>query len=638
VSRVPFIGFAALLGCAGPAERTVQGRVELVLLHLSDTHSALFPFSDRIGWLDAQRGHGPEGSLQRVGGFARLAGLVARERARSGRVLLLDSGDAFQGSLAFDAFSGEPELRALSALGVQAQALGNHELDRGGENLRERYRELGTFPLLAVNYLGGAGSGVADVVSRFAVLDAEGLRVGVIGVANARSVPELRERPNELGVLAHAAAGAVQGAVDELRPVVDVVVVLTHLGLEADERLVRETSGIDVVLGGHQHLALDEPRVLLDCGGRGEGSIEDAWGRERRCRSRSVPVVHSGAYGKYLGRFALALDDDPERLGASHDPIDAHEVTQAAFELLPIHAGLPEDARVSDMLEAYRPGFGQDAALSDVLGFAPQSVARVGATGADSALGNFAASAARWAAGTEIAVIGASSLRRDLAPGALDADALERSFPFDDALLRLRVTGRALSDAFERAAASAALRECRTQVHVAGALVRFTCPCDAAPCASVFARATETCCDNDGDCAEVQGACSEAGGSTGRCFVQVPPDETVTLATTAFLVDGGGGVFEAATPLERVLVSSDLREAVSEALAESEPCEDASTDCSSGCAAALVARLSERCAAGSGCQAAETACSRARSLCRFVPCLDERSGALRDGRVRFERP
>jgi hypothetical protein len=191
--------------------------------------------------------------------------------------------------------------------------------------------------------------------------------------------------------------------------------------------------------------------------------------------------------------------------------------------------------------------------------------------------------------------------------------------------------------AFERAAASASARECRTQVHVSGAVVRFTCPCDAPPCAAVFARATETCCWSDGDCAAVAGACSAPDG-TGRCFAPLPTNETVTLATTAYLVDGSG-IFSSAAPLERLLVAGDLREAVTRALGESEPCADGSSDCSSGCSAALVARLSDRSAElGLARPANGAVCTRARSLCRFVPCLDERAGAIRDGRVRFERP
>ncbi|HVR20540.1 MAG TPA: 5'-nucleotidase C-terminal domain-containing protein [Polyangiaceae bacterium] len=635
MSRLALLAlFVAGCGTASPPE--LHGEVELVLFHTSDLHSALFPFRERIAWSDARRGLGAEGSLERIGGLARLAGRARDERRLASRSLLLDSGDAFQGSLAFDTWAGEPELLALAALGVQAQALGNHELDRGSENLRERYRELATFPLLGANYLDDSGAGVAELVSPFVVLDARGLRIGVIGVANVHSVPALRERPNELGVLARDAAGAVQGAVDALRPVVDVVVVLTHLGLDGDRALVRETSGIDVVLGGHQHIVLDEPLEAMDCGGSGEGTIRDAWGRERRCTARRVLVVHSGAYAKYLGKLALTLDDRPAHLGATYDALDRHEVTSARFELLPVHAGLPEDAGVAELLEPYRPRALERLALTDVLGYAPATLRRVGVTGADSPLGNFAASAARWLAGSDLAIVGASSLRRDLAAGALDADTLERSFPFDDPVLRIRVTGSALGSVFERAAATAAARDCRMPVHVAGALVRLRCPCVSPPCAELFVKTSEICCESDAECTAVHGACASSSGAAGRCLLPVSPSETLSLATTAYLADGNGGLLARVAAGDRELVAGGLREVVTEALRESPACDE-STDCDGGCPATLLERSRDAlCGDGASCSLLPGACERARALCKTLPCLDERAGALRDGRIRIE--
>ncbi|HEX6272124.1 MAG TPA: bifunctional metallophosphatase/5'-nucleotidase [Polyangiaceae bacterium] len=592
-----FLVFA--LGCGGVQGSGFEGEVELVLLHTSDLHSALFPYREKLGWADARRGLGTEGTTASIGGAARLATLVGRERALAERSLVLDSGDAFQGSLAFDTWSGEPELLFLGALGVRAQALGNHELDRGAENVVQRYRELATFPLLAANYSGDATAGVAELVSPFAVLDVRGLRVGVVGVANARSVPALRERPNELGVAVLETAGAVQGALDALRPVVDVVVVLTHLGLDADHALVRETSGIDVVLGGHQHLALDEPAVVLDCA---EGTVMAAGGHRRRCVSRRVPVVHSGAYAKYLGKLSLRLDDAADRVGPTYEPLDAHEVTSATFELLPAHAGVPEDAAMRELLEPFRAGAFAGSELGGAVGFAPRSVARAGVTGGDSPLGNVAADAVRRVAGTELALIGASSLRRDLAPGAFDTDALERSFPFDDPVVRVRTTGRALRAAFERAAETAFERDCRTPVHVSGASVRFRCPCERPPCADVFVGATALCCRDDAECAPVGGACGAAPGELGWCFLPLVSDAAYELATTAYVADGNGGFFARIASGDRSLAAPGLREAVGEMLHDAEPCDGVPDEL------------------------------------RHLPCLDERVGARRDGRLRIERP
>ena len=636
--RIASVVVVFALGCSGHAGQAVHGKAELVVLHTADTHSALFPFRERLGWFDATHGLGTEGFVERIGGFARLARLIQDERARAARALVLDSGDAFQGSLAFDAWGGEAELVGLAALGVQAQALGNHELDRGPGNLRERYRELATFPLLAANYVKNANTGIFELASPYVVLDASGLRVAVVGVGNVRSVPELAERPNELGVIAENAASAVQGVVDELRPVVDVVVAVTHVGLDADRALVRATSGLDAVFGGHQHIALDTPLWENDCGGAGEGTVRDAWGHSRRCTSRPVPIVHSGAYGKYLGRLALVLDDDPARLAATYDPLDGHEVTSASFALMPIHAGVPEDPRVNEVLEPYRSSALGRYFASDVLAFAPAFVPRVGATGGDSPLGNLAAGAARRAAGADLAVIGSSSLRRDIVSGPVDAEALERSFPFDDPVLRVRVNGGDLLSAFDRAASSAEARECRSPVQVAGALVRFACPCAGSPCARVFAVESEICCTNDADCTEVSGACAPAVGGVSRCFLPLAPGDSYLLATTGYLADGGGGLFEPTRELNRTLVSDGLRELVTDALAESAPCPPTPGDCDGGCPAALIEHIEEQSIDDGVAFPPADTCERARALCAVLPCLDERAGVLRDGRVRIERP
>jgi len=638
VPRIASVVVLFALGCSAPAGHGIHGEVELVVLHTADTHSALFPFRERIGWFDATHGLGTEGSVERIGGFARLSSLILEERARAERSLVLDSGDAFQGSLAFDAWGGEAELRGLGALGVQAQALGNHELDRGPESLRERYRELATFPLLAANYVKDASSGISELASRFVVLDASGLRVAVVGVGNVQSVPELDERPNELGVLAQSAASAVQGVVDELRPVVDLVVAVTHVGLDADRALVRATSGLDAVFGGHQHIALDAPLWENDCGGSGEGTVRDAWGHARRCTSRPVPIVHSGAYGKYLGRLALVLEDDPARLAETHDPLDGHEVTSATFELFPVNAGVPEDPRVNELLEPYRSGALERFGASDVLAFAPAFVPRVGATGGDSPLGNLAAGAARRAAGADLAVIGSSSLRRDLVSGPIDGEALERSFPFDDPVLHARVTGAALLSVFERAASSAEARECRSPVQVAGALVRFACPCEGPPCARVFVRETEICCTSDADCAPRSGACAPDMGGVSRCFLPLAPNESYTLATTGYLADGGSGLFDPIREIDRTLISEGLREVVSNVLAESAACPPAHRDCDGACPAALRAHVEEEASYDGVAVAPADACRRAQTLCAVLPCLDERAGAVRDGRVRIEHP
>jgi 5'-nucleotidase len=592
--------------------------VELVLFHTADTHSQLFPSTAVIGAFDAERGLGTAGTLAEAGGFSRLATVLRRERTVAERVLHVDSGDLFQGSLAFQRHQGEPELLAFDALGVDAQALGNHELDLGGDVLIERYQKLARFPLLAANYVADGTGGIQQVIRPSAILDAAGLRVLVVGVANTRSVPALGARPNDLRAFAADAAESVGQVIDQWRSSVDLVVVATHLGLDGDEELVRATSGIDVVLGGHQHLLLDEPVWVHDCA---RGVASGAWGRSRPCRSRPVPIIHSGAYGRYLRRLILTLEDARGLSGS--DPLDGYEISALDSALLPVHAGVVPDPMVSDLLAPYANG-AEIPGGPALLGFAPAPVERFGAASGDSPLGNLVASAVARLATADLALIGASSLRHDLPPGLHDEASLWRVLPFGDPVVRFRTTGSTLLRVFERAQRSASTRECRSQVHVARAVVRFDCPCDGPDCARVWVRQTEYPCVTDAHCQAFDGTCAESGDGEGRCLLPVLESENYEIATSAYLSEGGSGLFDAGTVGPTLSVSDSLAAAVVEALREAPRCGDGDTSALESCALAL------------GRAGAEP--SKSRAQCAALACIDGGAGAVRDGRIRMVRP
>jgi len=632
----------ALVACGSAPGARLSGPQRLVLLHTADTHAELFPWRTFVGSSDARRGLGVEGTVVEVGGYARLKTLLVGERAGAPRVLHLDAGDLFQGSLAFERFGAEPEILGFDALGIDAQALGNHELDRGEALVHDGYRALARFPLLAANYVSDGPGGLADVLEPFVVLDAAGLRVGVIGVGNTSTVALLGERPNDLRALAEDAAQAVQGAIDALRPVVDVIVVVTHLGLDADASLVARTSGIDVLLGGHQHLTLDAPKWVLDCGAGGAEVVRDAWGRERSCASRRVPIVHSGAYGKYIGRVALELDDDPARFGPAYDALDRYDVTALDFSLVPVTAETPDEPAVAQLLAPYRSADGDALTSGDALAYAPSALERYGATGGDSPLGNLAAASVRAAAGADMAVVGASSLRHDLLAGPLDLAGLVEVAPFEDPVVRAELTGVEVAALFERAARSASDRDCRTQVHVASALVRFTCPCKTEHCARAFTPETNVQCHSDGDCAAFGGACSGRDGEGGTCFAPLEPNASYAVATTEYLAAGGSGLFDPIAETALLRVNDGLSATLADFLHGGPACVAPGSACTDACPAALIARARAACATDGTADACvgdtETWCTRALGACRHLPCVDATRGAARDGRIRFEAP
>jgi 5'-nucleotidase / UDP-sugar diphosphatase len=361
----------AFAGCANPTPTpSLQGQVHLTLIHTADIHSRLLPYDLQLGETDAGLGLGATESVVNTGGAARVSYIVGRERARSSRVLHLDCGDSFQGAPIFNYFNGEPEIRSLSAMGTDVSVVANHEFDKGALNLGIQLQRWATFPVLAANYLfedpslPGA-SPLGSIVVPFTVLDVQDLKVGVIGMGNLSSLTSIFDTPNRLGITPLNTTETSQFYVDLIRPLVDVVVVLSHLGLEVDEQMIQTTTGIDIVLGSHNHIVLQPPRQVQDCsayatapfnhgdtmpfvlqdptgGGQADvgcmadgdcgtngycfGTIQAiALGQgickaKRYCHPRNVLLSHSGAFAKYVGRLDLLFSNNPADLNPACTP------------------------------------------------------------------------------------------------------------------------------------------------------------------------------------------------------------------------------------------------------------------------------------------------------------------------------
>jgi 5'-nucleotidase/UDP-sugar diphosphatase len=449
----------AALGCAPAPPALAELPSQLTLLHTADLHSHVWPFRARITAFEASLGLGRAGALEELGGASRLATVLRAQRAQ-GPLLWLDSGDALEGSEIFERFGGRVELELLSTLGLSAMALGNHELSLDAGALGSLLQGAASFPVLAANLLPSPGSPLSRLLTGSVRLEAQGLVIGVIGVANPTSPPELAGPSNRWELsLVRDVASAVQAAIDDVSPHVHLVIVLSHLGLDADRALVRATSGIDLVLGGHQHLVTPEPEWENDCA--------DAGARRRACSSRRVPIVHSGAYGKLVSRLELSLVSDAQSPGGL-------EIAALALEQLPLSARVPESPELSSYLEQFRP------APRAPLGFVPQTLRRRSALGGDSPLGDLTADAMQLASGADVALLNSSGLRADIEPGLLLASDLALAFPFAEPWLSVWLTGAQLRDGIERAARRSASQGCETALQVSGLRLQLHCAACAA--------------------------------------------------------------------------------------------------------------------------------------------------------------
>ena len=250
----------------------MHGQVHLTLLHTADIHSRLFPYNLQLGQIDAGLGLGSTNAVVNVGGAARVSYVIGRERARSSRVLHLDGGDCFQGAPIFNFFSGEAEMRTQSRHGHRRDGRSATTSSIAARvNLAQRRSRSGPTspsspPTTSSTIRSKPGaSPLGTVIQPFTVFDLDGLKVGVIGMGNLSSLTSHLRHAEQLR---HHAAQHHRGRAVLRRspaPLVDVVVVVTHLGLDVDETMIETTTGIDVVLGGHNHIVLQPPKQVQDC-------------------------------------------------------------------------------------------------------------------------------------------------------------------------------------------------------------------------------------------------------------------------------------------------------------------------------------------------------------------------------------
>ncbi len=206
----------------------LQGQdVHLTVLHTADVHSRVLPYNFTPNKFDQLDGLTPD--LAPFGGAARMSSLLQRERAKSSRVIHVDSGDCFQGAPIFNAFNGAVEMRAMSALGLDVAALGNHEFDKGPINLSAQIQQWAGFPILAANYAFKDPTVIGDnilgaLIKPYTILDADGLKVGVIGMGNVSAISQLVQGENSLGVIPLDTDQTIEYYASLLRPQVDILV------------------------------------------------------------------------------------------------------------------------------------------------------------------------------------------------------------------------------------------------------------------------------------------------------------------------------------------------------------------------------------------------------------------------------
>ncbi len=403
---------AASPSATGPADAPRQGRGpwNLTIFHTNDMHGSFLP--EPATWRDDRAP---------VGGMAALAWHLAEERRTAPASLLLDAGDFMTGNpicrIAVDGTEGAGLVDMMNAVGYDAGVPGNHEFDAGLDNARGLAARA-DFPLLAADILDAAGRHPFDPGP--VVLERGGLRVGLIGVSCA-SLFDVTAHGLTAGLSLRDQATVAREQAAAIDPETDLLVLVTHDGLDGDQDLARRLagSGIDVIVGGHSHTRLREPRLVS-----------------------GILIVQAGSHLKNLGRLDLRVQDD-RVVG-----YDGRLVELTADGAV---AGEPLDGLVALWRDRVQQAYGE------VIGELVVPWRREEA--AESNVGDWLTDRIRERTGADVAFLNSGTIRKNVAAGPVTLLDLNELLPFANRLVVFDLTGRQLRDALLENARAAATRD-----------------------------------------------------------------------------------------------------------------------------------------------------------------------------------
>ncbi|MBI4959730.1 MAG: bifunctional metallophosphatase/5'-nucleotidase [Desulfovibrio sp.] len=313
----------------------------------------------------------------------------------------------------------------MNTLRYSAMTLGNHEFDDGPKMLADTFLTGLSVPVLAANVDATAEASLKGKFKPWSIFTMGGRKIAVIGIAN-EDIAKL-SNPGPDMTFTKADEPLRQAVKDVAAQGADIVVALTHVGLQRDRELAANVEGIDVIVGGHSHSLLSN----TDPKAAGPYPVVAS-----SPSGRPVLIVQAEAWGKYLGDLTVDFDSKGIPVAWAGAPIT-------------LNATKPQDqamlAKVSAWQEELKPLLGQPVGkLTEPL----LADCRHGECG----LGDVMADAVRLSAksqGVRAAFINSGAVRAGLKAGDVSLGDLLTVYPFTDNVATFELSGKDLLEVLE---------------------------------------------------------------------------------------------------------------------------------------------------------------------------------------------
>lgn len=385
-----------LLGCGTsklyppPAPQTET----ITILHMNDMHAAFLPGKVK------SRNHGNQ--ERELGGVLALNHYVQAIRNEHPATLLLNAGDFMTGSpicdIEYQGALGGALVQFFNELGFDGLVPGNHEFDISVENAQKLF-DLCNFPVFSANLFHADGR--LFTKEPYQIYSKGNLVVGVIGTI-VDDLPNYLNRPQRDQLAARPSAPIVDSLAKILDPLTDLIVVLSHNGLQADSLLAASVGPeVDVIIGGHSHHRLEQPIKV----------------------NRKI-IVQAGSRWQHLGRLDLAVAADT--------------VYSFKYQLIPLWT---DNIIVNESLEAEVKKLQQliDEQYGKVIGELKTDWRRSSTT--ESNIGNFVTDCMRQFSQADFALINSGGIRLDLPAGPIKKLDIKNILPFNNSIVKFQATG-----------------------------------------------------------------------------------------------------------------------------------------------------------------------------------------------------
>ena len=269
--------------------KTVSKRKYITILHTNDTHAQFDAFSEDHPLYPARAGVDERDQY------------FKRVKAEGNSTLILDSGDFFKGTAYFEQYQGLLEVKTMSDLGYDAVGLGNHDFALGLEGLESAISKA-KFAVCNSNYR-FKNPKLNSLIQPYRIFHQSNVKIGVFGIGIS-----LKGLADESVIQQIEVKDPIQTANQTAKTLRDLhcdfVICLSQLGYEypgsnqvSDVQLASQSDEIDLIIGGHTHSVLEQPKQILNKKNKPVIINQVGWGglnvgRMDFCIDKSVTLVH----------------------------------------------------------------------------------------------------------------------------------------------------------------------------------------------------------------------------------------------------------------------------------------------------------------------------------------------------------